>query len=289
MLFTPEESSLAKITTITSSLQANFVISPWLLLPALLVIVLAVKRMPPIPSLFAGVLAGAATAMLVQGAGLHDVFTYGNSGYSIDTGVSEIDSLLNRGGIQSMMWTISLVLIALGFGGALEKTRCLESIVAVIINKVRGFSGIQTAVISTSVATNLVAGDPYLSIALPGRMYAPVYRGMGYSTLNLSRAIEEGGTLISPLIPWNAGGAFVISALGLGIADGQIENLMYIPLAFACWLSPVIGIIYAYTGLFSPRASETEIKGWKENAEVVTDLGSVDWVDDQDYLEAPTR
>jgi NhaC family Na+:H+ antiporter len=269
-LFDTSGTSMQRITLITEQLQSNFVISPWLLLPALLVIVLAVKKMPPIPSLFAGALAGAATAMLVQGAGLHDVVTYANSGYSISTGVSEIDSLLNRGGIQSMMWTISLILIALGLGGALERTGCLEAIVQAIISRVRSFAGIQTAASCTSVATNLVAGDPYLSIALPGRMYAPVYRGMGYSTLNLTRALEEGGTLISPLVPWNAGGAFVIATLGLGIADGNLENLLYIPLAFACWISPVLGIFYAFTGMFSPKASEEERKEWAEKGELIT-------------------
>lgn len=267
--------SFERIDAITSALQANFTISAWLLLPAVLVIVLAVKRMPPIPSLFAGVLAGAVTAMMVQGVGVHDVLTYANSGYSIETGVAAIDSLLNRGGIQSMMWTISLVLIALGFGGALEKTGCLQTIISAIMTKVSSFKGLQTSAVLTSVSTNLVAGDPYLSIALPGRMYAPTYRGMGYSTLNLSRAIEEGGTLISPLIPWNAGGAFVISALALGIADGNVENLLYIPLAFACWLSPVIGLIYAQTGLFSPRATEEERRLWAEQGEAIaTDLGA---------------
>jgi NhaC family Na+:H+ antiporter len=282
--------SFDKINVITAALQDNFTISAWLLLPALLVIVLAVKRMPPIPSLFAGVLAGAATAMLVQGVGLHDIFTYGNSGYSIDTGISEIDSLLNRGGIQSMMWTISLVLIALGFGGALEKTRCLEAIVGVIISKVRGFAGVQTAAACTSIATNLVAGDPYLSIALPGRMYSPVYRGMGYSTLNLSRALEEGGTLVSPLVPWNAGGAFVISALGLGIADGNLENLLYIPLAFACWVSPLLGIAYANLGWFSPRASEAECQAWQDSGELITNLTEIEWVDNTLIAEvAPAR
>ena len=145
----------------------------------------------------------------------------------------------------------------------------LQAIIAVIISKVKTFAGIQTSAILTSVATNTVAGDPYLSIALPGRMYVPVYRGMGYSPLNLSRAIEEGGTLVSPLIPWNAGGAFVITALGLGIADGNFEDLLYIPLAFACWLSPVIGIFYAMTGLFSPKASEEEVQSWADSGEEV--------------------
>ncbi|WP_299847635.1 Na+/H+ antiporter NhaC [uncultured Roseovarius sp.] len=266
--------SFERIDAITTALATEFWISPLMLLPALLVIVLAVKKQPPIPSLFAGAVVGGIMAMVCQGAGLHETFTYANSGYSIETGVSEIDSLLNRGGIQSMMWTISLVLLALGFGGALERTGCLEAIIAVIISKVKSFAGIQTSAILTSVATNTVAGDPYLSIALPGRMYVPVYRGMGYSPLNLSRAIEEGGTLVSPLIPWNAGGAFVISALALGIGDGNFENLLYIPLAFACWMSPVIGIFYAMTGLFSPKASEAEIQSWADSGEPVAELAT---------------
>ena len=271
--------SFERIDSITTALDDNFAISPWLLAPALIVIVLAIMKKPPIPSLFAGVVAGAITAMLVQGASLHDIFGYANGGYSIDTGIAEIDSLLNRGGIQSMMWTISLILIALGFGGALERTGCLQAIIAKILSKVHSFAGVQTAAIATSTATNLVAGDPYLSIALPGRMYSPVYRGMGYSTLNLSRAIEEGGTLMSPLIPWNAGGAFVISALGLGVIDGNFENLLYIPLAFACWLTPVIGITYAWTGFFSPRASDAEIQDWKDNDRSVADLSEYGYED----------
>jgi NhaC family Na+:H+ antiporter len=266
--------SFEKIEGITNALDQNFYISGWVLLPALVVMGLALKQYPPLPSLFAGVVVGAITAMLVQGQSLQQVFDYANNGYSIDTGINEIDSLLNRGGIQSMMWTISLILIALGFGGALEKTGCLKSIINAIKSKVSSFAGTQSAAVGTAFATNLVAGDPYLSVALPGRMYSPVYRGMGYSTLNLSRAIEEGGTLMSPLIPWNAGGAFVISALGLGIVDGNIENLLYIPLAFACWTAPLIGIFYAFTGLFSPKATEEEKQRWKSSNEAIAEFNA---------------
>jgi Na+:H+ antiporter, NhaC family len=269
MVIGAQEVSFTKIESITSGLSAHFDISIWLLLPAAVVIALAVMKMPAIPSLFAGVVTGAVMAMIVQGTALHDLFTYANSGYSIETGVAEVDSLLNRGGIQSMTWVITLVLIALAFGGALEKTKCLQTIMEAILDRTRSFRGLQTSAIASSAATNLVAGDPYLSIALPGRMFAPAFRGMGYSTLNLSRATEEGGTLVSPLIPWNAGGAFVIQALGLGIAAGNFENLLYIPLAFACWLSPVIGIFYAWTGLFSPRASEEEKEGWIDAGEPI--------------------
>lgn len=267
------QTSFEDINLITTQLNQDFRLGLVPLLPALLVLVLAVTKKPPLPALFSGVLAGGAVAILYQGAGLHDVFALAQDGYEKTTGVEQIDSLLNSGGMQSMMWTISLMLIALGFGGALERTGCLESIINAIVARVKSFAAVQISAIGASFTTNMVAGDPYISIALPGRMFAPLYRGMGYSTLNLSRALEEGGTMMSPLIPWNAGGAFVISALGLGVLDGNLRDLMYIPLSFACWLSPLIGCIYALTGLFSPRASEDERGRWDAENHEVLDLG----------------
>ncbi|RJE79360.1 Na+/H+ antiporter NhaC [Paracoccus sp. JM45] len=271
-LITPAETSFARIDAITDTLSAQFSLGLVPLIPALVVVVLAIAKRPPLPSLFTGVLLGGIIAIFWQGAGLHDVFSYAQSGYTIETGVADIDSLLNAGGIQSMMWTISLMLIALGFGGALERTGCLEAIINAIISRVTSFSAVQSSAIATAFATNVVAGDPYISIALPGRMYAPLYRGMGYSTLNLSRAVEEGGTLMSPLIPWNAGGAFVITALSLDIMDGNLTNLLYIPLAFACWTAPLIGILYALTGWFSPRATDDERQEWDRQDEDILDL-----------------
>lgn len=264
-----QEVDASAIEQITSGIAANFNLSPVLLLPPVLVIALSLMKMPALPSLFAGAVAGGILAMVFQGANLHDVFNYMQGGYTISSGVKEIDSLLNRGGIQSMTWVITLMMIALALGGALERTRCLEVIVEAVLKRTRRFGSMQAAAIGTSVATNLVAGDPYLSIALPGRMFAPAYRGKGYSTLNLSRAVEEGGTLISPLIPWNAGGAVVITSLGLGVADGNLENLLYIPLAFACWMSPLIGIAYAYLGWFSPKATAQERADWETKGEEV--------------------
>lgn len=264
------EVDFSKIEAITSGLESNFNLTLFVLLPPLIVIVLALKRMPALPSLFAGVLAGALLAIFVQGASLHEIFNFMQAGYKIETGVSEIDGLLNRGGIQSMTWVITLVIIALGFGGALERTKCLETIITAILNRVKSFFGLQASATGAAIATNLVAGDPYLSIALPGRMFSPAYVKQGYSKLNLSRAVEEGGTLISPLIPWNAGGAFVITALGLGISDGNIENLLYIPLAFACWLSPLIGLTYAAIGRFSPKISPEELAQYQQEEEEIS-------------------
>lgn len=250
------------IEVYTTKISETFFLSPLLLLPALVVIGLAMKRFPAIPTLFAGVVAGSLTAIIAQGATIHEVFVAMQSGYVSTTGTAAVDSLLSKGGIQSMMWVTSLMIIALGFGGILEKTRCLEVILSTILTKVKGQFGIIAASTGASIGTNLVAGDPYLSIALPGRMFAPAYRGIGLSTKNLSRSVEDGGTLISPLVPWNAGGAYVAGVLG-------IETIIYAPFAFACWLSPMIGLIWALTDKFVPKATDAEKAEWVENAESV--------------------
>lgn len=261
----------------TTKIAETFYLSPWLLLPALVVIGLAMKKFPAIPTLFAGVVAGSLTAIIAQDASIHEVFVAMQSGYVSETGVAAVDKLLSKGGVQSMMWVTSLMIIALGFGGILEKTRCLEVILDSILTKVKGRFGLIAASTGVSVGTNLVAGDPYLSIALPGRMFAPAYRGAGLSTKNLSRSVEDGGTLMSPLIPWNAGGAYVTGVLG-------IETIVYAPFAFACWLSPLIGLIWAVTGKFVPKATDEEMAEWVENNEPIMVDGELNECTDEDLL-----
>ena len=251
-------SQLEQINSFKQGLADNFDIGFLPLLPLIVVMALAFFKVSPIPALFAGFILGGVIAAANYGYNFNEVLTYAHSGFKIDTGTDSLNSLLNRGGVTSMTWVITLMMFALAFGGALERTGCLESVVGAIMRTTKSFKGLQTNAILTSVATNVVSGDVYLSIALPGRMYGPEYNKLGYSRLNLSRAIEEGGTLVSPLIPWNAGGAFVMGALGLSVTAGDYSALLYIPLAFACWLSPAIGIIYAQTGWFCKTAEAEE-------------------------------
>ena len=257
-----------RIGTILEGLEAQFTLHPVLLLPAVLVMALALLRFPVLPTLFAGAIAGAVMAVLVQGTDLTTAIMAMQDGFVSETGVESVDDLLSTGGIQSMMWTISLVLIALAFGGILEQTRSIEAILNAIIQRIRGRFSLFAASTGSAAGTNLISGDPYLSIALPGRMYAPVYRGQGQSTLNLSRSVEEGGTMINPLIPWGAGGAFTAGALG-------IPTLVYAPFAIVCWLSPLIGLLFAATGWFMPRASEEEQRRWQDDHEPIMVQGGV--------------
>ena len=257
-----------RVATILSGLEAQFNFHPLLLTPALLVLLLALRRYPVLPTLFLGAIAGALTAVIGQGVGLQEAVTVMQSGFTSSTGVEAVDELLSTGGIQSMMWTISLVLIALAFGGIVEQTRCVEVILNAIMAKVRGHFSLVLASTSGAAGTNLISGDPYLSIALPGRMFAPAYRGQGLSTLNLSRSIEEGGTLLNPLVPWGAGAAFTAGALG-------IPTLAYAPFAFVCWLSPLIGLLYAALGWFVLRASDDEKARWQADEEPVMVAGEM--------------
>lgn len=254
---------LEQIAQYKAGLLANFDMGLLPVLPLLVVMALAFFKVSPIPALFTGFVLGALVAAVNYGYNLNELLTFAHSGFKVSTENAELDKLLNRGGVSSMTWTVTLIMFALAFGGALERTRCLEAVVNAILRLTSGFRGLQTSAIVTSTVTNVVSGDVYLSIALPGRMYGPDYDRLGYSRLNLSRAIEEGGTLVSPLIPWNAGGAFVMAALGLSVGAGDYSALLYAPLAFACWLSPVIGIFYAQFGLFSLKAEP-------EKAEAVT-------------------
>lgn len=234
---------LTTISAITRNLEASFTLNPWLLAPAVLVMGLAILRVPAIPSLFLGVMAGGLLAILAQGASLQDVFVAMQSGYVSQTGFAAVDNLLTRGGLNGMMWTISLVFLALAFGGMLERTRALETVLESVLNRIKGRGGLITSTVMTSMGVNALAGDPYLSIALPGRMYAPAYAKAGLSGRNLSRAIEDGGTLVSPLIPWNSGGAYCAAMLG-------VATLAYVPFAFANWLTPMISMAYGLTGLY---------------------------------------
>ncbi|WP_282150332.1 Na+/H+ antiporter NhaC [Vibrio diabolicus] len=250
------QQQLQQITAIQLGMESHFLLGLLPLLPLFVVMLLAFYKIAPIPALFIGFVLGAGVAVHNYDYNLNDILTFAHSGYKIETGSDALDNLLNRGGVTSMTWVITLMMFALAFGGALERTGCLESVVNAVMKSTRGFKGLQTNAILTSVATNAVSGDVYLSIALPGRMFGPQYDKLGYSRLNLSRAIEEGGTLVSPLIPWNAGGAFVMGTLGLIVAPGDYSALLYAPLAFACWLSPAIGILYAQTGWFSKRVEQ---------------------------------
>ena len=152
-----------------------------------------------------------------------------------------------------MYGTVALILTALSFGGVMEETGMLKAIASAILRMARSTGDLVLATLATGITMNVIAPDQYLSIVVPGRMYADAYHAKGLHPKNLSRALEDGGTLSSPLIPWNTCGAFMAVTLG-------VSPLAYLPYAFLNLCTPLVSLFYGYTGLtmhpLDPAASD---------------------------------
>jgi NhaC family Na+:H+ antiporter len=270
-----------KISLIQQIMQAEFHVSLLGFIPPVLVIVMAAAKIPAIPGLIIGMLAGSVMS-LFQGVALGDVMSALHYGYetSIANMVAEAGSmdavtealkgvalvgeninldmvhevgtmladLLTRGGLDGMMWTISLILLALALGGIMETCGFLEVLLEKILGMVHSVGGLVTAVIASCIFSNLFLGDQYLSIVMPGRLFKTgfenfEYKGKkGLAPRMLSRTLEDAGTLTSSLVPWNTCGAYQSSVLG-------IHPFAYAPYAFLNWLNPLVAILISYLGI----------------------------------------
>jgi len=239
------------VETILSTLKSNFFVHPILLLAPLLVIVMVVKKIPPLPALLAGTLLGGIFAMVTQAGSLAAVISAAHSGYVSQTGVEMVDDLLTRGGLQSMMDTVALIICALSFGGIMEKTGMLEVLARAFLKRVRRTGSLVATTIFSSIGMNAIASDQYMAIVIPGRMYKNAFDARGLHPKNLSRCLEDAGTLTSPLIPWNSCGAFMHATLG-------VSPLIYLPYAFLNLSNPLVSIFYGYTGITMEKAEEEE-------------------------------
>ncbi|MDN5313439.1 MAG: Na+:H+ antiporter, NhaC family [Thermoanaerobacteraceae bacterium] len=179
----------------------------------------------------------------MQGAGFKDVITAMYSGGNFNTPIPELNKLLNRGGITSMVSSIATVFMAYIFAGEMEYTGMLGKILDTIKESfIKGKVG--NLILSTSltgILTGLVTGNSYLSIIVPGRIYHPMFKDFGIKRNVLSRTTEDSGTVVVPLIPWSAAGVYMTATLG-------VPTLSYAPWAIMCYLGFILAWIYGYTG-----------------------------------------
>lgn len=240
------------IETTLSTIKSNFFIHPILLLPPCLVIVMVVKKIPPLPALLGGTALGGIFAMATQSNSLAEVIQAAHSGFVSQTGVDMVDGLLTRGGLLSMMETVALIISALSFGGIMERTGMLEVLAKSLLKRVRKTGSLVATTIFSCIGMNALAADQYIAIVIPGRMYKNAFDARGLHPKNLSRCLEDSGTLTSPLIPWNSCGAFMHATLG-------VNPLLYIPYAFLNLSNPVVSIFYGYTGITMEKAEKQEV------------------------------
>jgi NhaC family Na+:H+ antiporter len=239
----------AKVAAIRGVLAASFQLNPLLLLAPALVIVVVALRVPALPALVGGAILGGVLAFGIQGASVGQVMKVAYSGFEADTGSELVDALLTRGGLESMMSTVALVLCALTFGGIMERTGSLRTLADAILKLAHSTGSLVLATVASCVATNVIAPDQYLSIIVPGRMYRESYEQRRLAPKLLSRTLEDAGTLSSPLVPWNTCGAFMSTAL-------MVSTAAYFPYAFLNLLTPVFAVIIAFSGFRIARLPE---------------------------------
>lgn len=247
----------SQIRAISDALQQHFSISPLMLVPLLVLMAMAVKKVPAFPTVFIGALLGGIWAVLFQPelvakmadpqlngvlATLKVVWTTLHGGFVIETQNAELDKLLNGGGMVKMLNTCWLIFSAMMFGAVLEHIGLLRKFVEAILHKAHSTGSLITSTIATCIATNILTADQYMSIVMPGRMFKEEYERRGLAPVNLSRTLEDGGTITSPLIPWNTCGAYMHGVL-------NVNPLDYAMYAFFNLINPVLAVIYAYMGI----------------------------------------
>ena len=239
---------------ISSAIKEKFYISPVLFIVPLTVIILIYNKIKAVPALFVGVILGSVFALIFQSGLVVDVSNsetisskalfsgtmislYGS--ISINTSNPLVTDLLSSSGMFGMLDTIWLVICAMIFGGVMEKAGFLKQITSIILNKIKSSGSLISSTAGTCIFFNLTASDQYLSIVVPGKMYSSIYKKKGLAPENLSRTLEDGGTVTSVLVPWNTCGAYHASVL-------NVATLTYLPFCFFNLISPIMTILFAY-------------------------------------------
>ena len=229
------------IKTVLHILEIKYYISPLLLLAPVIVIILVVMKVPPIPSIFIGAVVGSIFSMALQGNNFMQVMTAAFSGEVSHTGNAMVDSLLTRGGISSMFNVVILVWCAIAFSSIVERTGMLSAVMLPIIRSIKGQGTLILSTLLSCIALDAVCCSQYVSIIIGGKMYKAEFQRQKLKPKNLSRCLEDSGTMFSGLIPWNTGGAFMWATLG-------VYPFLYLPYAFFNWICPIISAIYGFTG-----------------------------------------
>ncbi len=263
-----------------AGIQGAFNISLLLFLPLVLVVALAAFKFPPFTAIFLGALAGGVLAVFMAPA---RVIAYADptgtlptslalfkgvwlalaSGYQSSTGIASIDMLASRGGMDSMLNTIWLIITALAFGGVVEKAGVLDRLITPIIDRARSDGALVASLVSSIIATNIITADQYIAIVLPGRMFKNAFQRRGLAPVVLSRTVGDTATPTSALIPWNSCGAYMAATLG-------VATWSYAPYAIFSYVSPLLTVAVAYAGIRMLRIAAVPGQAPAEPAASVT-------------------
>jgi NhaC family Na+:H+ antiporter len=211
------------------------------MIPLVVLVVLTLVKTPAILTLAASSIAAIFVSLLHQSYNISEMLSILFGGYVSSTGIAEIDALLSRGGMESMFFTIGLVLLALSMGGLLFTLGIIQCLLMKIESLLKKASSVIAASALTAIGINILIGEQYLSILLTGQAFGGQYEKLGLAGKNLSRVMEDAGTVVNPLVPWSVCGIFITSVLG-------VSTLEYLPFAFFCLLSPLLTVLFGWSG-----------------------------------------
>lgn len=240
---------ISQINQILTSIDSTFNLSILTLIPPVIVVVLAIKKVPSLPTLIISIVAAMLLAIFLQGESVTNIGVIMDSGYVSNTGIADIDKLLSRGGLQSMHWTASLGLIGIAYGGILEKLGVLEVFLEKLTSCIKSVGGLVTTTVLSVIGLNIVTASQYMAIVLGGRMFVSAYKEKDMLPQTLSRTLEDAGTLTSVLVPWNLCGVFFAGTLG-------VSTFSYLPFACLNWIVPIIAILYGVLNKFQWKTGE---------------------------------
>lgn len=250
-----------RINLILTTLKDTFNFNVALLIPLFVLVAMILKKVPAVMAMGIASLLGLIFAMAFQGADFGQALTYLHYGYKGTTGVPVVDKLLTRGGLHSMLWTISLMIVALSMVGALEKTGVMKVVLAKLSKVVSSRFGLVTATLWSAIGFSCVAPEANLAMVLPGKMYGPAFDRLGIDRKVLSRTLEDGTTLVAPMIPWHTGAVYAATTLG-------VATLAYWPYYILGIATPIVSMILAATGfgIFKARPETLKEAGYKVQA-----------------------
>jgi NhaC family Na+:H+ antiporter len=261
--FSAESLDTAQIDSILNLIDSNFNTSIWLFTLPVIVLGLVKMKVPALPALLAGVVLGIVYALIFQGellnsltennltlkSGYEKIMSVTFDGFKMESGNKVIDKLFSRGGMSSMLNTVWIILMAMIFGGMMEVTGMLNTIALKILSMVKGVGSLVSATVGSAIFLNVTTSDQYIAIVVSARMFKDAYKQYGLKPKNLSRAVEDSGTVTSVLVPWNTCGAYFSSVMG-------VATVAYLPFAFFNLLCPIISIALAMSDKTMERIEE---------------------------------
>jgi len=245
------------VMTMLSQLDAMFTWNILLIVPVFLIVIGSVRKWPTIPTMLGTSLFSIVLGVMIHGFTFKDGFTALVKGFNISmTGyegevIWEVTRLINRGGVVSVTGTTVLIFCAMGFAGIVSKTGMLDVVLQKMMSKVKKTTGIILATIGSCFTVAFVTGSSYLSILLPGELFKDVYVQRNLHPKNLSRTLEDSGTVLVPLVPWSAAGAYMAATLG-------VPTLEYLPWAIMNYMGIIFAIILAVTGIGIAKLDNTK-------------------------------